>query len=400
MDGSKNDELLSVAIDSKYIYISLSIFKQLFEGSSHVYYLTDYQRAVTERKIKINKLIELARKAQIPYSLFFAPKKLVDANIKRNEQLLFQGVDKGIISMAGRGNVEIKDINLIVKDIRKRQLFLAKYNKAVPDNPILHIQRDPDTQLYAKSILESLNLDMNKLRGYKNKSSAYDFLVKELERTNILISRSQKGAMPQAIKKDVRFSGIAVKHKKYPAIFLYTKDESDIADPTGRRIFTIVLLLVCMSLNHFSPVSYDSNLQNPIETKEYIITEEILMPQEMIDGITVESLSDIQNLSSIFKVTPSMVLMRLKRLRLIDDECFNRFFDDISEERKEAQKKNKKIQFKINETTKIINYNGRKFTTNVLQLLSAKVISQGEACRLLGRHRKSSSFIEQIGAAL
>lgn len=66
----KNDELLSVAIDSKYIYISLSIFKQLFEGSSHVYYLTDYQRAVTERKIKINKLIELARKAQIPYSLF------------------------------------------------------------------------------------------------------------------------------------------------------------------------------------------------------------------------------------------------------------------------------------------------------------------------------------------
>lgn len=400
MEDSKNDELLSVAIDSKYIYISLSIFKQLFEGSSHVYYLTDYQRAVAERKIKISKLIELARKAQIPYSLFFSPKKLVDANIKHNEQLLFQGVDNGIISMAGRGNVEVKDINLIVKDIRKRQLFLAKYNKTAPDNPILHIQRDPDAQQYAKSILGSLNLDMNKLRDYKTKNSAYNFLVNELERANILISRSQKGAMPQAIKKDVRFSGIAVKHKKYPAIFLYTKDESDIADPTGRRIFTIVLLLVCMSLNHFSPVSYDSNLQSPIEAKEYIITEEILMPQEMIDGVVVESLSDVHNLSNIFKVTPSMVLMRLKRLKFIDDEQFNRFFEDLNDEREEARIRNKKIQFKINETTKIINYNGRKFTTNVLQLLGTGTISQGEACRLLGRHRKSSSFIEQIGAAL
>lgn len=400
MNGSEHDDLLSVAIDSKYIYINLSIFKQLFEGSSHVYYLTDYQRAVTERKIKINKLIELARKAQIPYSLFFAPKKLVDANIKHNEQLLFQGVDNGIISMAGRGNVEIKDINLIVKDIRKRQLFLAKYNKTVPENPILHIQREQDAQLYAKLVLKSLNLDMDKLRDYKTKKSAYNFLVNELEHANILISRSQKGAMPQAIKKDIRFSGIAVKHKKYPAIFLYTKDESDIADPTGRRIFTIVLLLVCMSLNHFSPVSYDSNLQSPIEAKEYIIAEEILMPQEMVDGVVIESLNDIRNLSNIFKVTPSMVLMRLKRLKLIDDEHFNCFFEDLNDEREEAQMKNKKIQFKINETTKIINYNGRKFTANVLQLLGAGAISQGEACRLLGRHRKSSSFIEKIGAAL
>ena len=400
MDNCNADDLMSIAINSKYVYIDLSIFKQLFEGSSHVYYLTDYQRAVAERKIKISKLIELSRRAQIPYSLFFAPKKLVDMNIKRNEQLLFQGVDNGMISMAGRGNVEIKDINLIVKDIRKRQLFLAKHNKNAPDNPILHLQREQDDRLYAKSILESLDLDMDKLRSYKTKDSAYTFLVKELERANILISRSQTGAMPQAIRKDIRFSGIAVKHKKYPAIFLYTKDEPDISDPTGRRIFTIVLLLVCMSLNHFSPVSYDSNLQSSIETKEYIMAEEILMPQEMLAGVIAESLSDVYNLSTVFKVTPSMVLMRLKRLNLIGGKKFNRLFEQINNERELAQIKNHKIPFKISEATRVINYNGRKFTTNVLRLLDAGAISQGEACRLLGKHRRSSSFIKQIGEAL
>ncbi len=302
--------------------------------------------------------------------------------------------------MAGRGNVEIKDINLIVKDIRKRQFFLAKHNKGALDNPILHLQKEQDVQIYARNILETLNLDIDKMRGYRTKESAYKFLIGELERANILISRSQKGAMPQAIKEDVRFSGIAVKHKKYPAIFLYSKDESDIADPTGRRIFTIILLLVCMSLNHFSPVSYDSKLKSPIEMKEYIITEEILMPREMVDGAIAESIDDIHNLSSIFKVTPSMVLMRLKRLQLIDEDKFERYFERLNDERKLAITKSQNIPFKINETTRIINYNGRKFTTSVLQLLSTGTISHGEACRLLGRHRKSASFIEQIGAVL
>ncbi len=400
MNDSNSDNLMSVAIDAKYVYIDLEIFKKLFEGSSHVYYLSDYQRAIAERKIKISKLIELARKARIPYSLFFAPQKIVDANIRHNEQLLFQGVDNGLISMAGRGNVEIKDINLIVKDIRKRQFFLAKHNKGVPDNPILHLQKEQDIQTHARNILKALNLDMDKMRGYKTKENAYKFLIDELERANILISRSQRGAMPQAIKEGVRFSGIAVKHKKYPAIFLYSKDESDIADPTGRRIFTIILLLVCMSLNHFSPVSYDSKLKSPIEVREYIIAEEILMSREMIDGAVIESIDDIRNLSSIFKVTPSMVLMRLKRLQLIDSDKFERYFEQLDDERKLAIAKSRNIPFKINETTRIINYNGRKFTASVLQLLSTGTISHGEACRLLGRHRKSTSFIEQIGAAL
>ncbi len=76
MNDSNSDNLMSVAIDAKYVYIDLEIFKKLFEGSSHVYYLSDYQRAISERKIKISKLIDLARKAQIPYSLFSLLPKL------------------------------------------------------------------------------------------------------------------------------------------------------------------------------------------------------------------------------------------------------------------------------------------------------------------------------------
>lgn len=85
------DDKILVSLDSKYVYISKDVFKRLFENS-HVYYLTDYKKAFSDNKIKFRKLVALSRKAGIPYSLFFAPIETVEKNIKRNGDILFQGV--------------------------------------------------------------------------------------------------------------------------------------------------------------------------------------------------------------------------------------------------------------------------------------------------------------------
>lgn len=301
--------------------------------------------------------------------------------------------------MAGRGNVNIWDISLIVKDIRKRQIFLANHNKDVPENPLLHMRSESDIQLHAEKIVDVLNLDMNRFRQYKNKNGAYRFLVDSVERANILVSRGQKGAMPQTVKDDVRFSGIAIRHKKFPAMFLYAKDESVVMDPAGRRIFTIMLLLVCMSLKRFLPVSYDSTFEKPIETREYMIAEEILMPRSALEGVTVGSMDDVCNLSNIFKVTPSMVLMRLKRLRAVNDRQFRLFFQELNARREIANTKEGK-RFKINPTTKIVNYNGRRFVNDIIQLYRSGEITRIETRRLLGIYHRANTLVEQIEGAL
>lgn len=66
-----DDGKISVTVGNRCIYIDFAIFNRLFEHSPHVYYLSVCQRAVEQRKITLRCLIELARKAQIPYSLFF-----------------------------------------------------------------------------------------------------------------------------------------------------------------------------------------------------------------------------------------------------------------------------------------------------------------------------------------
>ena len=103
------DDKILVSLDSKYVYISKDVFKRLFENS-HVYYLTDYKKAFSDNKIKFRKLVALSRKAGIPYSLFFALIETVEKNIKRNGDILFQGVSEGMVSIAGRGDVRINDV--------------------------------------------------------------------------------------------------------------------------------------------------------------------------------------------------------------------------------------------------------------------------------------------------
>lgn len=394
------DDKILVSLDSKYVYISKDVFKRLFENS-HVYYLTDYKKAFSDNKIKFRKLVALSRKAGIPYSLFFAPIETVEKNIKRNGDILFQGVSEGMVSIAGRGDVRINDVNLIVKDIQKRQFFMSKHKKETDENLIFTIDRNRDVELFAKEIINTVHLDMKKFWAYGNKGKAYDFLVDSLEESNIMISRSRLGYMPQAINPDVYFSGFVVKNKKFPTIFLYTKDENDVSDPAGRRIFTIMLLLACMANKRFAMVSYDQSVKDIIKNFEYQVAEEILMPRSAIDGMTVGSTLDIKALADNFKVTPSMVLMRMKRLGLVSNKDFDKFYNEITEERRAALSANKETyHYNPKDITKIVTYNGKLFCNEVIDLLRSKQIDYSTASRLLLFRKKDTKIINTLMDAL
>ena len=390
-------DMILVALNSKYVYIRKDVFEALFENS-HVYYKSSYRKALDDNRIKFRVLQDLSREAGIPYSLFFAPMEKVEANIKQSNENIFKGVQDVPIAIASRGDIKIRDVNLIIKDIQKRQQLMARNHREIGPNVIINLRQHEDISEFAKLIIKTLGLDMDKFRSYATKRAAYEYLVTTLEYKNIIISRSRRGYMPQTIKNGLNFSGFAVRHKKYPAIFLHSKDEDNISDPAGRRIFTIILLLTYMANKRFAIVSYNQSTKEPTRNIEYIIAEEILMPESAISGIRLSNLDELNEIADAFKVTPSMALVRLRRLSCISDETFEKLLETLNNKWQEAssQKSNFKFGDKTKEATKVITYNGRLFTLEVINLLRAGKLSPGDASRLLVFRKRSGKILDEL----
>lgn len=393
-------EYLSVVVDGKNMPVRLDNFIKLFENS-HIYYKQDYQKAVERRRINFSKLKELSRDAGIPYVLFFAPAEVVDRQITRNNEILFQGVDNGIFSLSGRGNIDVRDINLIIKDIIKRQKLLRKHYPTTVNNPIIRKYERSRLSIeeQARGLIYDCSIDVERLRGSPKKEKAYDYLVECLESSNIFVSRSRKGFMPQSVGAHVRFSGIVVKENKFPSIFLFSSDESGVSDPAGRRIFTLILLLVCLAKGRFVPVTYDSSQKEIINSDEYEIAEEILMPRSALENANVDKLDDIKNLAAMFMVTPRALLVRLKRLGVVSPEIFNRFYGELNDEYQNGKATNNH-PWNASDTTKARTYNGIEFTKRAYSLLDNGRLSTGDLRRILLFNKRPKSFLDDLRSTL
>lgn len=105
--------------------IDRSTFVRLLD-SSVMCDAAPYVNALRDSRIRFKELVDLARGADIPYVLFFAPPNVVDAQIERKLDILHEGVDDSEFRMSPRGSVRVTDVELIVKDIRRKQQLLKK----------------------------------------------------------------------------------------------------------------------------------------------------------------------------------------------------------------------------------------------------------------------------------
>lgn len=395
-----SSEVIAVSTDNGVSYIRRSVFQNLFENS-HIYYKKEYQDALRDKRVRLKVLQKLAREAQIPYSLFFASDKMVQEQIERNNTELFKGVDNGIFSMSGRGNVDIRDINLIIKDIIKRQKILTKEYPQTPENDLCNLLRGSrdDISDQAKTLSETIGFDLNKFRSFSQKERAYDYLVALLESNNILVSRSRVGAMPQSVNRNVSFSGIVVKNKRFPSIFLYTKDETRVGDPTGRRIFTLFLLLVCVAKGKYTPVSYSSRSKEIIDTDEYKIVEQILMPRQEYEGSMIDDVSGVKNIADYCKITPRAALVCLRRLECIDSNSYDSVYDQLDVEYTRG-KEGPGHPWTASSTTKVKTYCGIEFTKKAFELYDTGKLSRGDLRRILLFNKKPKSFLDDLRQGL
>src|SRR4051794_17513188 len=84
---------IRVTLDRASVEIDEAVFHALFEASV-VSARAPYLAAVEKNRITFSDLVKLARTAQIPYSLFFAPKEVVDRQLARKAEVLLRGLSK------------------------------------------------------------------------------------------------------------------------------------------------------------------------------------------------------------------------------------------------------------------------------------------------------------------
>lgn len=387
---------INVLIDGKRVPIERSVFIELL-GNSVVHDRAPFRRAIEKQEISFADLVDLARKAEIPYVLFFAPSDLVAAQLKAKAEKLLQGIAPETFTVSSRSMVHLRDIELIVKDLLRKQAFLRQHDTTLKRNPILGLLRNPHSSVKedADSLLKALAIDRSEIWGARNKQAARDLLITRLESKQVLVSQSVRGYMPQLL--EVKLSGMTVRDSKVPYIFLAGGDHLDDQEPVGRQIFTLTLMTVLIARGIFKPVTYDASSVAPDPGREYDIVGEILMPAEDVRQLGLNALEDIKVAADQFKVTPSAMAVRAMRLHLLEPEAAVSFLNDLASE---FRSRPKSLARQPKPANAIRKYSGRELSLRMLAALDAKRVSPGEFCRVVCLNKIRPPQIVELRAAL
>ncbi|UOY02449.1 hypothetical protein [Blastococcus sp. PRF04-17] len=353
----------------------------------------EFLEALEASRISFTKLVSLGRSAEIPYTLFFAPIAVVEAQLKRKQEVLLRGVSKGTFSLNSRGKVRLADVELIVKDMLRKQQLLKRNDPELPDNAFVGALRGSRRSVEGDAdwLITQLGVDRSYLLRVKTKELAFDHFLDSLEEHNIFVSQSMRNYMPQAIPKRARFSGICIRDKKVPFLFVNNGDHRDSLEPAGRRLLTLALLTVCLARGKFKPVAYSDESDDPIENREFEIAEEMLMPAAAVAGREVSSLDDVKAHADTYCVTPSAFLMRARRLGLVDAFTARDYIAVLREEFRNLPKAQARQPKPVNALRK---YSSAGYSRALLRQMDARRLPASEITRVLFQNRKSVSLNE------
>lgn len=372
---------MNVTIARTQVPIDRDVFAALVEQSV-VCDRAAVRDALRDGTITHRKLVGLAREAEIPYPLFFASPAVAHEQLRIKREKLMKGFNKKAeFAMNSRNRVHLPLVELIVKDLLRKQAYL-RTDKSLPRNEVVGLLRKPGASVSddAKRLLDKLELSPSDLQGAKNKTAALSLLVAKLEAQDVLVAQSVKKYMPQTMPKNAKFSGMTVKDSKVPYIFIASGDEGEKIEPVGRRVFTLTLLAVLVSRSRFVTVNYSSYTPDEEMPREYDIAAEILMPADDFRGADLNSLDAVRDASEVFKVTPSAVVMRGRRLGLLERDDADAYFQELQASYQNADDHPWNAMLQVNALKK---YNGLECSRRMLAILDGGGISHGDFCRVM-----------------
>ena len=264
---------------------------------------------------------------------------------------------------------------LVSKIEQYRTLFLElREDMDEPVSPFTTSITPTSAQITAESVRRWLNLDdpLN-----------FDSLREKLEEKNIFIFMTSKYKGWSQIDKE-SFRGLSIFHDTLPIIVINDSDYKK------AQSFTL-----CHELGHILKKHTVIGCEK-LNKKEEKWCDElagcILIPSVPdFSNQTFSELKDLKKMAQKFKVSPYSCLVRLKQLKLINQEKYEDFENHLKQEHKSLQKKLKSNKGgpSRNRPKEVQQQFGVSFTQSVIHALNSKELTLHKASQILGLKRPS-----------
>lgn len=389
---------IDVLLNGEAVSTDEAVFRALLDNSVAGTYV-GYERALESRSIRFSDLEYLAEKGDIPLPLFFAPLPLVEAQVAAKTRKLLAGVSRDTFQIGTRSRVELREVELIVRDLIRKQELLKKHDDSLTRNKIVGLLRKPGTSAEADAakLMSAIGMTHEAMRDCKKKESALELLIGLLEANQVLVARSVQNYMPQRLAH-VTFSGMTVRDPKIPIVFLAGGEHGDNQEPVGRTVFTLALMAVLVARRIFKPVTWDGQSTGTDLGREYDTAAAMLMPAERMRALNPVSLDDMKSAADEFKVTPSAVTVRSMRLGQINGETAQRHLEQLRQEY--AQRPKNSPRSKIRPENGVRKYAGRELSRRMLDVMDSGAISTKEFCRSVCLNKLQPSQIGELRRAV
>lgn len=312
-----------------------------------------YQEAAKNKYITLTNLCVLARSVGLPYAVFFASYSRVKKLVQNQNKELFGVLDgKYIIGMRGEP-IDIRWIRRIILDLSRKQKLYPIFNPTKRLKKIVGFLKESKHSIreQADYILDATDISVSDFRRFSKKGDAFSYLRDKLSKQNIHVSVEARNYMPQSIPDRIRdkFSGVYIRDWKNPFLFICNELSGSPEAGSGRKIYTLIFLLVCLFKDASFAISITKDTYSVDKTKYkqlgivHEIVNEILMP---LDEIQTESAprdyTELSKLSRKYNVTPKAVLQRLYDTRVIRDYyVYKKLSDECTQRFNEIAQKNK-----------------------------------------------------------
>ncbi|WP_370186956.1 hypothetical protein [Aeromicrobium sp.] len=390
--------MIDVEVGGVIVPIERAVFTALLDNSVAGTYV-DYGKALASGKIKFTALLRLARTGEIPYPLFFADLPLVEAQVAAKTEKLLAGVSKETFSVGSRAPVELRDVELILKDLIRKQQLLKRHDPALEKNRIVGLLRREGSSVDkdASMLMSAIGLTHEALLACRTKERALDLIIQRLESRQVLVSRSVQHYMPQRLTH-VDFSGMTIRDAKVPYIFLAGGDHGDYQEPVGRTIFTLALMAVLVARRVFAPVTWDAESTATDLGREYDIAGAMLMPASSLRPRSLSSLDEAVSAANELKVTPSAVVVRALRLGYISSETANSHLAEFRQEYLNRPKRSGMSPIRAENAVR--KYAGRELSRRMIEALDSGAITSKEFYRTVCLNKLRDDQLDDLRRAV
>ena len=280
--------------------------------------------------ITFNQLVDISRSNKFSYPLFFASKDRVANLISTYNSKLYGKISESKVLTMGTRDKEfdVRGIRWIVADIAEKQKIYKQFGSTrnLQEEQIVKFLKNSTYSIaeQAKYIVSKIDISLDYLRGLSSKHKALKYLEGKLSENQIHVYREAKGVMPQNLPTDFLISGVYIRDNYNPVIFIGNELSLYPEEGVGRKIYTLIFLLVSLfkdysfavQINHESP-HMDRQTKGKL-SDIYEITNEILMPEGYLRGLTFDDIDDIKEMSGVLKVSPTALTVRLSLLGILD----------------------------------------------------------------------------------